>query len=123
MDITPLVAQDSQIIQSYAHGRFTISGKNYDGPVLVRQDGVESWQGLSEDNVLESFSCVLNSSEPIDVVLLGCGKKASTLDSLILKAFSEKGIMIEAMDTGAACRTYNVLMAEGRQILALLQPI
>ena len=125
MDVTPLVKQGQQIIQSYAGGIFKVSGEVFKGPVLVQPEASVAWRtsvqdisDLSEDD----FSQLLAQADSIDVLLLGCGKEIAFLDKALKQALSDQGLPIEVMDSGAACRTYNVLMAEGRRVAALLLP-
>ncbi len=125
MDITPLVSFDSQIIQSYGSGLFKISGVSYDTPVIVFPDHVESWNftGNVDDFNVTNFEDILRHEGTIDVVLLGCGAKMQFIKPFIRQAFTDKNMMLEPMDTGAACRTYNVLMPEGRRVAAMLLPV
>ena len=125
MDITPLVAADRQIIQSYSTKGFKVSGTVHEGAVAVFPDHTESWaydgdvSGLSADD----FSLVTERAAEVDVVLLGTGKAMSMLPHEIRAALKAKGLNVESLDSGAACRTYNVLMTEGRRVVALLLPL
>jgi uncharacterized protein len=56
----------------------------------------------------------------IELLLLGCGPRMALIPSTLRAALRAKGIVLEPMDTGAACRTYNVLAAEGRKVAAAL---
>ncbi len=123
MDVTPLIKQGAQVVQSYAGGMFRVSGEVYKSAVIVFEDRTVSWDvadfsGLS----LQDFDA-LGDAADIDVVLLGCGERMMFLKPEIKKALRERGLFVECMDTGAACRTYNVLMAEGRRVAAALLPI
>ncbi|MEM7650901.1 MAG: Mth938-like domain-containing protein [Pseudomonadota bacterium] len=124
MDVTPLVKAGQQIIQSYADGHFRISGKIYDSAVIVLPDSVQKWtfsggvSELSEDD----FAPLIDVADSIDVVLLGCGPQIQFLSHPLRNALKDKGLSVDVMDTGAACRTYNVLMAEGRRVAAALLP-
>lgn len=122
MDVTPLVPQGSQIIQSYAGGRFKISNVVYETPVMVFPDRTVAWDVASDFIALNvsSFSSFL--SDKPDVILLGTGKTHRFFTPDLRRALKEAGLSVETMDTGAACRTFNVLMAEGRRIVALLLP-
>jgi uncharacterized protein len=117
MDVTPLVKAGSQIIQSYAGGKFRISGVLYEGPVLVTPERTILWDAPQE---LSQLTEAHFEAAGMDVVLLGTGKTFKHVPPKLKAALREKGISIDAMDTGAACRTYNVLMAEGRLVLAAL---
>lgn len=124
MDVTPLVKAGSRIIQSYAGGVFKISGEVYQGGVIVREDSVESWgiSGSVRDFTLEDFQPLIDLSADVDVVLLGCGDRIEFLSAPMKTALKAKGLHVDVMDSGAACRTYNVLMAEGRRVVAALVP-
>lgn len=127
MDVTPLIKSDAQVIQSYAGGSFRVSGAVYEGPIIVTSTSTAPWaldnkksevKGLSEDDFRE----LVDKADEIDVVLLGCGARRQFIDPALKKALKDKGLSVDVMDTGAACRTYNVLMAEGRRVVAALLP-
>ena len=84
-------------------------------------DEIINWSpGDMHDLTLEDFQEVLNFTPSIDILLLGCGKTVHYLSSNIRQELNEKGIVLEVMDTGAACRTFNVLLGEDRRIAAAL---
>lgn len=127
MDVTPLIKEGQQIIQSYAGGGFKISGVPYNGPVIVQPHGTVNWEDVSgEEGVkalkTEDFQSLIDQAERVDVVLLGTGKMIAFLPPDLKNTLKNKGLAVEVMDTGAACRTYNVLMAEGRRVVAALLP-
>ena len=125
MDITPLIPQGTQVIQSYAEGRFRISNIAYDGAVIVMPSETLAWQpqGAFPDMAVNDFSDLTRRAGDLDVVLMGCGRTMPPALPMALKAdLKALGIVIEFMDTGAACRTYNVLVAEGRRVAAALLP-
>ena len=124
MDVTPLVREGQQIIQSYADGVFRVSGRSYDRPILVSPDKTTQWSVESDFDALtfESFQSLTDKSDDIDVLLLGVGGKMHFLSPDLKNRLSAEGLPVDVMDTGAACRTYNVLMAEGRRVVAALLP-
>ena len=129
MDVTPLVKDGAQIIQSYSGGGFRVSGQSYDGAVIVSAASTADWGYVrsndiqtSQDLVEEAFDEIAAQADDIDVVLLGTGAKLEFPDASLRMAIKKKGLNLEVMDTGAACRTYNVLMAEGRRVVAALLP-
>lgn len=126
MDVTPLVKHGAQIIQSYAGGRFRVSGQVFEGAVIVAPSFVESWD--VEGDCLKAlrsqdFQSLIDQADEIDVVLLGCGARMQFMPVDLKTALKDKGLSVDVMDTGAACRTYNVLMAEGRRVVAALLPV
>lgn len=123
MDVTPLIRKGQQIIQSYAGGAFKISGVVYNGPVIVLPDRVIAWAGAPTDiaALTPAHFADLNRSE-FDVLLIGCGKSMTILPAASRKLLKDSGLSPDIMDTGAACRTWNVLVAEGRRTAAALLP-
>lgn len=125
MDVTPLVRKGQQIIQAYARGVFKISGKPYETAVLVMPDETLVWpvSATSLDALCEDdFKILLDRRSEMDVFLLGTGETIAFLPKSLKSFLKAQGLHVEVMDTGAACRTYNVLMAEGRRVAAALLP-
>src|SRR5262245_47991227 len=124
MDVTPLVRKGQQIIQSYAGGRFKVSGTYYEGAVIVLPEGTEAWDAPDFESLKpKNFDFLARKSQDLDVVLLGCGTEVKFLPNELKNTLKDKGLKVEVMDTGAACRTYNVLMADGRRVAAALLPL
>lgn len=119
MDITPLVPEDRQIVQSYGAGRFKVSKIDYQGSIIVLPTQTLSWNvsGLDDIN-LDTLDPVLAEDPRIEILLIGCGKMMQLLPKVLMDTCRQKGLAIDAMDTGAACRTYNILAAEGRRVAA-----
>lgn len=124
MDITPLVPKGQQIIQSYAGGRFRISGQVYGGPVCVFVDETVGWpvDKAVNDLGIEDMDSLVKKKDEVDVLLIGCGKAPAPLPPGLRASLKAHGITAETMDTGAACRTWNVLIADGRRVAAVLLP-
>lgn len=122
MDITPLVKSNAQVIQSYRNGSFRISGQLYGEAVLVMPESVKTWGAACGKG---ADALVLADFEGIDaeIVLLGTGARMLFLPAALRAALREAGLSVEVMDTAAACRTYNVLLAEGRSVCAALLPV
>ena len=125
MDVTPLIPEGRQIIQGYGVNGFKVNGVSYDCAIIVSPMKTRSWAAPSDFSNLseEDFSPLADQAGEIDVVLLGCGARGEFFPPKLRAALKEKGLIIESMDTGAACRTYNVLMAEGRRVTAALMPM
>lgn len=121
MDITPLIRADRKVIQNYKGGKFVISAEEFLTPVIVLNDLALVW---AVDNfsrlTTESFALLLGHD--VEILLLGGGRQAQFLSLPLRQHLRNEGIVVEIMDTGAACRTYNVLMAEGRKVAAALFP-
>ena len=123
MDITPIISEEKKRISSYGGGKFTINQDDvYHTSVFVLPNKVVSWDinSINDDAIIESFSKIKEYLEDIDLLLLGGGKSFVPASAEVIKFFKEYNITVEPMDTGAACRTYNVLMPEGRNVAAAL---
>jgi uncharacterized protein len=123
MDLTPLIPAGRQIVESYGHGRFRVTGAVHDGSIIVFPDRTLSWPvteaaGATPENL--QAVCEAGRAGSIELLLLGCGPRMTLVPSILRTALREAGVVIEPMDTGAACRTYNVLMADGRRVAAAL---
>lgn len=122
MDVSPLVPTDRQVIDGYAPGGFVIHSQWWAGPVLVRPDRVEAWPvGAFDALTAEDFRPL--AADPPDVILLGTGATMRFPPKALKEALRALGLVVEPMDSGAACRTYNVLMAEERRVAAVLLPL
>ncbi len=121
MDVTPLIPQGRQIIESYGGGGFKVTGEAYSGSILVLPDWTGAWPLSAIDDLsIESLEPVLAASPPVEVLLIGCGAAMAFIEPELRAAARARGVALEPMDTGAACRTYNVLMAEDRRVAAAL---
>lgn len=121
MDVTPLIRRDAKIIQAYKDGVFKISNETYTKPVFILIDRVIKWPLQHDANNLTVEDFALLENTGIEVVLLGTGPKQTMLPNVLRQAIKIRyGFTIDAMDNGAASRTYNVLMAEGRPVAAAL---
>lgn len=117
----PSDATPPRAIDAYGNGGFRIGGEAFSGSVLVLPDGtVMSWSADVAALKAESFSAVTAASPTPEILLLGCGARAAFVPPAVRKSLREAGVVIDSMDTGAACRTYNVLIAEQRRVAAAL---
>ena len=121
VDITPLLKKGSHLINSYGAGGFIISNQKFEGSALILPSGVHSWnvKDISGINI-ESFAEVIKEANDIEILLLGTGKTMQFIDDKIVREIKRSKITVDMMDTGAACRTYNVLLAEERKVAAAL---
>ena len=121
MDITPQIPQGRQIIQRYGGGGFLIAERRYKGSVLVFLEHVLPWPVSRIDEVsVGDFADIRSASDSVDVLLIGCGHEMVRIADDIRTPLRGDGIIVEPMDTGAACRTWNVLLSEERRVAAAL---
>lgn len=121
MDITPLVPAGRQLIQGYGDGGFRITGTRHEGSVLVFPTRVLAWPVTNiADLTADWAGPVIDAGDRVEILLLGCGERMVPVGAHLRQALRAARIVLEAMDTGAACRTYNVLLAEERRVAAAL---
>jgi uncharacterized protein len=121
MDITPDIPAGRQVVESYGGGRFRVSGRSYEGSILLFPERVVALPAAAfEEVTLEALAPVMEAAGEVEVLLLGSGPHFAPAPTALRAALRERGLGVEAMDTGAACRTYNVLLAEGRRVAAAL---
>lgn len=124
MDVTPLIKANTQVIQSYGEGQIKVSGQRYTSPIIVTPEETVLWKNVAsfEDLNLKTFQKIFEI-KTLDVCLLGTGETARFLSPDLRRELKAHNLNVEIMNTGAVCRTYNVLIAEGRQIAAALLPV
>lgn len=123
-NITPMIPADRQVIDSYAPGYFRVSNTVYDHPVIVFPDRTVPWPVRDFAGLTAADFAPMRDTEPKpEVVLLGAGARAGLLPSRLRAELKAAGLSVDVMPSGAACRTYNVLLAEGRRVAAALFPL
>lgn len=106
-------------IDAYGNGGFRFDSVSHKGSLLCLPGSMQAWSVTSAAELtLESLRPVLEASSPIDVLLIGLGTDIVAIDPAIRTAMRERGIIVEATQTGGAVRTYNVLLAEDRAVAA-----
>ncbi|MGQ0442647.1 MAG: Mth938-like domain-containing protein [Methylophilaceae bacterium] len=112
--------KNSHLITGYGAGFIEIDRMRYSQNLIVLADKlITEWQVIDFASVNEStFTCLLDLKA--EVVLLGTGEKHQFLHPKHYRSLTENGIPLECMTTAAACRTYNILMSEGRKVAAAL---
>lgn len=106
-------------IDAYGNGGFRFADMSHKGHLLTAPSGIYGWQPTDADSLaISDFARILEESAQIQVLLVGTGKVLRPLGKLLREAFREAGITAEPMATGAAVRTFNVLLAEDRAVAA-----
>lgn len=106
-------------LDAYGNGGFRFAGMSHVGSLLCLPSGIHGWDPPPpKDWRVEDFSQVFDEAAAIDVILLGCGKELVPLPPDLRAAFRAASIIAEPMSTGAAVRTYNILLAENRAVAA-----
>jgi len=120
-DISGIPKAGQQLLNSYGDGGFRVSGIKHEGSVLVFPEKTLSWPVTNIDDLsLDSLKDIGSEEFKVEILLIGCGNTMAFIDEEIRRSLKDRGIVVDAMDTGAAVRTYNVLLLEGRQVAAAL---
>ena len=101
----------------YGPGFFRVGGRVHEGAVAVLPRGVTEWGGYGDTATL------IRARGDVDVVLVGTGAEIAVVPAGFRAALEEVGLGVETMASAAACRTYNVLLGEGRRVAAAVLPV
>lgn len=111
------------MIRSYAPGQITVNQDRLTGSIIVTpQQLVADWRPRSFADLTAADFDILVTLDA-EVVLLGTGTRLRFPAPSLTRALTLAQLGLEVMDTGAACRTYNILMSEGRRVAAALLPL
>lgn len=110
------------LIDAYGNGGFRFAGMSHKGSLLIIPSGVYAWTPtrLADVVVEKDLSLLFAESRSINHFLIGSGSSFEFLPENLRHAFRDLAMSTECMDTGAAARTYNILLSEGRQVAAAL---
>lgn len=104
-------------VDGYGPGFFRIQGKALQGPIALMPKGVVAWTGFDD------LGPLLESAKDLDVLFVGIGAEIAALPSNVRAELEATGVGVELMTTPTACRTYNVLLSEGRRIGLAALPV
>ena len=108
-------------IDAYGNGGFRFADMSHRGSLLCLPSGIHGWQPADPAAIAtQDLSQVLAEAEGIEILLVGTGSEIKRLSPALRAALREAGISADPMSTGAAVRTYNVLLAEDRAVAAAL---
>lgn len=108
-------------IDAYGNGGFRFAGMSHKGSILCLPDEIRAWPPTAFEDIDEtSFRPVSSAKRPPELLLVGTGETLQRLPERLRFGLRSSGVRVEVMATGAAARTYNVLLAEGRSVGAAL---
>jgi uncharacterized protein len=117
----PFPVIERPVLTGYGDGGFRVSGKFLTGSILVNRERLLPWENASSASfLLEDVAAILVTTPPVELLLIGGGARLRPVDAVLRAALRQRGVAVEPMDTGAACRTYNALLGEGRRVAAAL---
>lgn len=117
MGLTEITYAEAQPVAGYGPDFFRVGTHILRGPALITPWTASAWGGL------EDSASLLALQGEVDVILLGMGKDVAHPPRVLREALEAAGIGVEPMSSPAACRTYNVLLSEGRRIAAAVLPV
>jgi len=117
MQLTEITYAGQPPIDAYAPGYFRVNEAVHDGPLAILPAGITPWKGLSD------WASVVAVVDDFDVIFVGTGAEIALLPAAAKKKLEKAGVPYELMATPAACRTYNVLLSEGRRVAIVALPI
>ncbi|NEX45117.1 Mth938-like domain-containing protein [Pseudotabrizicola algicola] len=117
MRLTEISYGTAQPIEGYGPGFFRVGGHVLRGACLITPWDAGLWGGFDDTQT------PLSLGGRIDVLFVGTGAEIAHPPAAFRRIMEEAGIGVEVMNSPAACRTYNVLLSEGRRIAAALLPV
>ena len=117
MRMNEIAFDESQPIDGYGPGFFRVGGKLHNGAMLVSPNGKSAWGGFDDSAAL------LALKGQVDVIFIGTGAEISHLPAAFRDVMEAADMGVEPMASPAACRTYNILLSEGRRVAAALLPV
>ncbi|AVH41647.1 hypothetical protein G6M70_20750 [Agrobacterium tumefaciens] len=108
-------------IDAYGNGGFRFADMSHRGSLLLLPSGIYGWEPVdAKELTVGHFEKVLTEAQDIEVLLIGTGDGMRVLPKELRAAFKEAGISVDPMSTGAAVRTYNIMLSESRAVAAAL---
>lgn len=106
-------------IDAYGNGGFRFAEMSHRGSLLCLPTGIHGWNATDPKNLtVDLFEKVFEQAAEIEFLLLGTGEGMLLLPKELRAAFREAGISVDSMSTGAAVRTYNIMLSEDRAVAA-----
>ena len=106
-------------VTGYGESFVTVNGERHEKNLVVLADRVFPWEVEGFDSLAESDFSVFVDLD-LEVLIVGTGARLRFPHPRLTRTLTEKRVGVEAMDLQAACRTYNILVSEGRRVAAAL---
>lgn len=117
MRLNEVTYNDAVPVEGYGPGFFRVGGVVREGAIAILPAGVSAWGGYDDTAGLEA------AAADIDVALIGTGAEIAHVPAAFRSALEAVGIGVEVMASPQACRTYNVLLGEGRRVALAVMPV
>lgn len=121
MEFNDVTSQSDTSLSSYGNNGFRIGEQHYEGSILITPKGYYPWD-VSDISAFsyESLKRIIDQQAEIDILLIGTGDTMVFLSKAHRNRLEAANFSVDVMATGAAARTYNILLAEGRKVAAAL---
>ena len=117
MRMNEVTFDDSRPVDGYGPGFFRVGGEVVQGPVLILPSGVSGWGGY------EDAARLTAAAGEVDVLLVGTGAEIAHIPAGLRRMLEGAGLGVEVAASPAACRTFNVLLSEGRRVGLAALPV
>lgn len=117
MELTEITFSGATPIDGYGPGFFRVAGEVVEGPIVVTIASARGWGGYDDSAPL------LDLAEDVDVIFIGTGAETAHIPKGLRHVLEDADIGIEVMSSPTACRTYNVLLSEGRRVALAALPV
>lgn len=117
MRLNEVTYPNAKPVEGYGPGFFRIGGAVHEGALLVLPDRRTTWDGYDDT------APILAAKDDIDVLFIGTGADIAHIPADTRATLEEAGLGVEVMSSPSACRTYNVLLSEGRRIALAVLPV
>ncbi|SON55153.1 hypothetical protein HDIA_1612 [Hartmannibacter diazotrophicus] len=108
-------------VDAYGDGGFRFAGMSHRGSLLCLPSGIYGWAvSMPSDVTMESLEPLVADAGEVELLLYGSGRDLVPPPASLRLGLGDHGIRIDVMSTGAAIRTYNILLGEGRAVAAAL---
>lgn len=108
---------DAVPVDGYGPGFFRVAGQVHTGPMLMWDKGKSDWGGLDDTAPL------IGLADQVDVLFIGTGAEIAHIPKDTRDQLEAAGLGVEAMSSPSACRTFNVLLSEGRRVAIAVLPV
>jgi len=121
LEFKEVSSQADTSISAYGDGGFRFGDQRSKGSILITPKGYYPWEVTDSAAItIKSLKSIIDQQDDIDILLIGTGENMAFLTKELRIFLEAENISVDVMSTGAAARTYNILLAEGRKVAAAL---
>ncbi|WGI23470.1 Mth938-like domain-containing protein [Amylibacter sp. IMCC11727] len=117
MQLNEVKFEDQVPVDGYGPGFFRVADQVYNGAMFLTAEGVKPWGGYAD------LTPLIDSVGTYDFVFVGTGADIAPVPKDIRETLENAGVAIEVMSSPSACRTYNILLSEGRRVALAVLPV